>query len=342
MGNSSITLQSIFDGVSSVGDLNPIFNNTGGWADEPALTIANDVMSEFISVRFPWKWNRFKIPPFPLTSYQQDYAMNLFNIGWVEYGRRVDINNTTVPPPDAPVYAVRDLQEDSALGGWPFQFSWQYNHLLEQHLWPGPLVKYVNPVGTSLPNPQNPYTNILDVNGNILVLVAWGITGLIEPMAVYPPIDPDDPNSPLDYEADLTGQLIEDGTCVWMVASPNGQGIRVRPRPPQTGNVWLMRLYAQNKAPTFTSLQQKLDPIPDDHAKWFRDGCVAYSHRYSANPTVKARFEAMKADWYNAVDAAARGNDREDENKGFFPDRGVMSPLQSWDTGPIPYRWGWR
>jgi hypothetical protein len=69
---------------------------------------------------------------------------------------------------------------------------------------------------------------------------------------------------------------------------------------------------------------------------------VCYSHRYSSNPSVKAQFEQKKADWYNSVDAAARGNDREDESKGFFPDRGVMAPLQSWDTGPIPYRWGWR
>ena len=111
---------------------------------------------------------------------------------------------------------------------------------------------------------------------------------------------------------------------------------------PQTGNVWLMRLYAQKKAPTFTTMQQKLDPIPDDHSKWFRDGCVAYSHRYSSNPNVKGRFEAMKADWFTAVDAAARQNDREDENKSFFPDRPIMAPMQSWDTGPIPYRWGWR
>ena len=153
MGNSTITLQAIFDGVSAIGDLNPIFNNTGGFADQPALTIANDVASEFFSARFPWKWKRLKIPPFPLTSYQQDYAMNLTNIGWVENGRRVDINNSTVPPPDAPIFAVRDLAESSALGGWPFQYCWHYNRMLEQHLWPGPKMVYTDPIGTFLPNP---------------------------------------------------------------------------------------------------------------------------------------------------------------------------------------------
>lgn len=342
MGNSTLTLQSIMDGISTIGDLNTVFNNTGGWADEPALTIANDVMGQFISVRFPWKWNRIKIPPFPLTSNQQDYASNFSNLGWLENGRRVDINNTTVPTPDAPIYAVRELSEDSVASAWPFQVCWSYNRLLEQHLWPGPGVVYLDPIGVVTPPPENPFTNILDAYGNILVLVEWGITGLTEPVAVYPPTDPDDPLSPPDLTADIYGQMIDDGTCVWEVVDPAAQGFRFFPRPPKSGTVWLVRLFAQRKAPLFTSLEQKLDPIPDDYAHWFRDGCVAYAHRYSSNPQVRARFEQMKQDWVAAVEGAAHQGDREDESMGFFPDRGVMAPGYSGDTGPIPFRWGWR
>jgi hypothetical protein len=315
------------DGVSTIGDLNTVFNNTGGWADEPALTIANDVISELISVRFPWKWNRFKIPPFPLTSNQQDYAANLYNIGWVENGKRIDINNTTVPPPDADVYAVRDLAESSQAAAWPFQYCWHYNDQMQQELWPGPGVKYTDPIGQVAPNPENPYTNIIDPSGNILALVTWGTTGLVEP------------DAGLDAEP---GDTVQDGTLLWEVIDPKAQGIRVYPRPPNSGTVWLMRLFAQRKAPTFTTMQQKLDPIPDDYSKWFRDGCVAYGHRYSSNPQVRARFPQMKNDWIAAVEGAARQGDREDENKGFFPDRGVMAPGGGGDTGPIPFRWGWR
>ena len=327
MGNSTLTLQSIMDGISTIGDLNTVFDNTGGWADEPALTIANDVMGQFISVRFPWKWNRVKIPPFPLISNQQDYASNFSTLGWLENGRRVDINNTTVPTPDAPVYAVRELPEDSVASAWPFQVCWLYNKLLQQEIWPGPDVAFVYPIGTANPPPENPYTNILDPSGNILALTEWGTTGSVEP------------DAGLDAEP---GDTVQDGTVLWEVMDRDAQGFRVYPRPPQSGTVWLMRLFAQRKAPIFTTLQQKLDPIPDDYAHWFRDGCVAYAHRYSSNPQVRARFQQMKQDWIAAVDGAAHQGDREDESMGFFPDRGVMSSGYTTDTGPIPYRWGWR
>ena len=326
MGNSTITLQSIMDSVSAIGDLNPIFNNTGGWADEPALTIANDVMGEFISVRFPWKWNRLKIPPFPTISYQQDYAMGMTNLGWVENGRRVDINNTQIPTPDAPVYAVRDLESNSGIGAWPFQYCWLYNIDLEQDLWPGPGKTFYNPVGVVTP-PSNPFTNILDPNGNILVLSQWGTTGAIEPDA---------------GEDAEPGDVVEDGTVEWTVVDPNAQGIRLFPRPSLAGTVWLMRLFGQKKAPIFTSLQQLINPIPDDYSKWFRTGCVAYAHRYSSNPQVKARFQQMKNDWIADVEGAAKQGDREDESKGFFPDRNIMAPGIWGDSGPHPYRWGGR
>lgn len=326
MGNSTITLQAMMDGVSSIGDLNPIFNSTGGWGDEPALTIANDVMGELISVRFPWKWNRVKIPPFTVTSFQQDYASTVTNLGWLENGKRVDINNTTVPPPDAPIYVVRDLESTAQQGGWPFQVCWFYNGDLEQNLWPGPGVKYTNPIGVAIA-PENPFTNIIDPSGNILMLTSWGTTGLVEPDA-----GPDA----------VPGTMVDDGTVQWTVADPGAQGFRLFPRPPQTGNVWLIRLFGQKKAPIFTTLQQKLDPIPDDYSKWFRDGCIAYAHRYSANPQVKARFQQMKNDWIAAVGGAAKQGDREDENKGFFPDKNLMASGQVDDPGPIPYRWGWR
>jgi hypothetical protein len=106
--------------------------------------------------------------------------------------------------------------------------------------------------------------------------------------------------------------------------------------------VWLIRLFAQKKAIPFLNMAQKLDPIPDDQAKWFRDGCVAYAHRYSTNPAVKARYPQMKGEWLAALDAQARQNDREDESKGFFPDKSVMSPSYTTDPGPWPYRYGWR
>ena len=326
MGNSTLKLQDIMDSISAIGDIQTVFNSTGGWADEPALTIGNDAMQELLSIRYPWKWNRLNIPAFPLTSLQQDYAGRLKIIGWLENSLRVDINNSQYPPPTWPVYAVRDLPMSNTQGGFPYQVCWFYNRDLEQGRWPGPGQKYIQPIGATS-GPENPPTNILDSNGNILALVTYGTTGTTPPTA---------------DQTMLIGEVIQDGTCEWEIMDPDAQGFRFNPMPPSGGNVWLARIWAQKKAPTFTSLKQLIDPVPDDESKWFRQGCIAYAHQYSTNPAVKARFEDKKNDWFQAMEMETKQNDREDESKGFFPDKSVMAPSYSTDPGPYPYRYGWR
>jgi hypothetical protein len=283
------------------------------------------VMSELISVRFPWKWNRLKIPPFPLSSLQQDYVSRLKTIGWLENGLRVDVNNPNYPQPSWPIYAVRDLEMNDMQGAFPFQYAWFYNRDLEQRGWPGPEMSYINPIGASYA-PNNPPTNIILDDGNVLFLIAYGVTGDYPPEIPpwTPPPDDPDAEEPDNYPI---GLHVVDGTCVWEVADPDAQGFRFLPRQPETGNVWLARLFAQKKAPAITKLTQYLDPIPDDEIKWFRDGCIAYAHRYSTNPAVKAQYPSKRAEWLNAVDAQARQNNREDENKSFFPDHAIMSNI---------------
>ena len=338
MGNSTVTIQKIVDGVSVIADLSPVLSNAGGYANEPALTIANDVIMEMLSERFPWKWNRFKLPPFYLNALQQDYVLvpDEKRIGWLENGFRVDMSSTQVPPSAPPVGVVRDLPVSStpygasgtyAVSGFP-RVCWMQNDQLEHGVWPGPGIVYTDPYGltTTL---DNRWTHIEDDEGNILVLTKYGTTGLLEP--VVPETPPDDE---LSYPNWPIGAVIADGTCMWTVADPSAQGIRIEVPVASNSNLWLMRLFAQKKAPTFTNLQNKLDPVPDDEVKWFRDGFVAYCHRYSANPAVQARFEVKKLDWLNAMAAQARSNNREEEGRGFFPAQGVMSPQYSGTHAP--------
>jgi hypothetical protein len=333
-GNSTIQLQQVVDEVSVIGDLAPVLKNTGGYALQPALTIANTVRKEMISTRFPWKWNKVKIPPFVLTPQQQDYAsLNLYEIGWLENAIRIDINNTQVPPPSWRMTVVRDLEIDNSIGGFPGMACFFANELLEQQAWPGPGVVYTNPIGPNAVN-NNSWTNITDVNGYILVLTKYGVTGLTPPVVPPPP-----PLAPPTYP---NGLVIQDGTVEWTVADPKAQGFRFTPRPPYGGNVWLVRIFAQKKCPPdFLNLSEYLDPIPDDYANWFYDGFIAYAHRYSSNPAVVARFEPNRRVWLEALAREAVQGDREDEAKGFYPDKGVMSPGYVQDQGPYPYRYGW-
>jgi hypothetical protein len=340
MGNSTVTLQALVDSISTIGDLNPVLKNTGGFANEPALTIANDVMSELIAERNPWKWNAMKLWPFPINFSQQDYAsVRMKNLGWLTSGYLVDVNSTQVPPPIRQLEIVRDLPVSRAANQYPNQVCWLENDMLEQGKWL-PQSLYTDPVGQVSNFPPNGNLNIRDSQMvSILTLTKYGTSGDTWPAAVYPPIDPANPTGPKDYEADITGQVIVDGTCEWTVCDPTAQGIRLSPMPPQSGNVWLVRLFGQRKAPVLTKLGQKLDPIPDDQIKWFRDGFIAYAHRHSSSPAVKARFPMMKADWINSMAAQSAENDREKEAYGEYPTRPLLSPAYYYDPGPGDPYW---
>lgn len=338
MGNSNTTLQMVVDSVSTIGDLSPVLVSTGGYSKEPAVTIANDVLQEMLAERFPWKWNRIKIPPFPLVSRQQDYMSLTVNvIGWLENGYRVQANTTLVPPPTWPIEIVRDLNVSRVSAGWPTRACWYPNDQLEQGTWPGPNTTYVYPIGPAV-TPNNALTNITDSAGNLLALTKWGTTGATAPVA------PAWPGPGAQPDTWPIGQVIPDGSCEWTVADPAYQGIRLYPPPPDaSGATWLMRLFAQKKAPVITEITEYLNPIPDDQMKWFRDGFIAYAHRYSAVPTVKARYGGMKGEWLAAMAAATKQADREDEGRGFYPDKGLLSPEYYSDPGPgNPYwrQWG--
>jgi hypothetical protein len=327
----------IVDSVSTIGDLNPVLTNTGGFASEPAVTIANDVLMEILSERFPWKWNRMKYPPFALNNRQQDYgSLTVRNLGWLENGYRVDMNSTQVPPPVWPIVVVRDLPVSRVGAGWPAQACWYPNDQLEWWMWPGPGVIYVNPIGSAA-NPDNPATNIELADGSLCILTTYGTTGATPPALPAAPVPAPD-NWPV-------GAVIDDGTCQWTVADPSAQGIRMYPPPAGNagGNVWLIRLFAQKKAPVITDLTSFLEPIPDDQIKWFRDGFIAYCHRHSSVPAIKARYPTMKNEWLASMAAATKQADREDESKGFYPDKGMLSPEYYTDPGPgNPYwrQWG--
>src|SRR5512146_1191817 len=54
---STTTVQSVVDYCSCHAELMPLAN-VGGYTQEPALSLANDVLQEILSPPFAWKFNR--------------------------------------------------------------------------------------------------------------------------------------------------------------------------------------------------------------------------------------------------------------------------------------------
>jgi hypothetical protein len=268
-----------------------------------------------------------KVPPFYTISWQQDYCLLgsalAQPMGWLESAYWIDINNTSLPKPTYAIEAVRDLEVTSISGNPPAKICWFPNDQLNQGLWPGPNMLYTYPLG-ALITPTNPPTNILDPNGNILVLTTYGTTGSVRPIL------------PLNS---AEGTTVNDGSCIWTVASPKAQGLRIKPLPPQQGVVYQVNVIAQKKAPPpFTSMGQFIDPVPDDYANWFRAGFNAYCYKLSPNPQMRNMFPTMQQSWLAALEKSMKQGDRETDNAGFIPDRSCVAPQGGIDIGPAnPY-----
>lgn len=333
MGSSTTSLQSVVDLMATMGSLS-VAQAAGGYSQLTWLAIANDVVDDLVSQRFNWKWNSFKLPPFYTNSYQSDYAtISLKTIGWLENAMWTDINNTCLPKPRFALEAVRELQPTSWAASPPSAVCWMRNSVLEQGVWPGNSVVYTAPLGVA-PQPQNSPTNILDPDGNILVLTNYGTTAATGTEPVATPIAP--------ATTVVPGQTVVDGTCIWTVADPYAQGFRITPLPPAQGVIYKIDVVGQSNPPSFTSLSQMIDPIPDDYANTFRNGVYVYCHKYSPDPMHKRDFPMMQRLWLGAIEEALKQGDREQEGAGFVVSKPAMAEMWGQDVGPAnPYGSGW-
>jgi len=350
---STVKLQTIINIAKGMGDIEPILNVAGSSIELP-LSIANDVMNAIISEPFPWKFNDIEMPQFVTNSYQQDYAgiypngKSVTNLGWLERGIVIDINNSAQPKPYRLVEVGRQLpQATGTFFNWSlsdpmFLCNWFPNTSLYYGVWgefqdgnaslgnnPLPGSIYISPYGVNQSMPANPVTQIQDANGNFLVLTGYGAEGTAAPLAP--------PNA-------LPGTVVfgAGATTQWTVVDPNGMGFRILPVPTQTSVVWQFNLWGQALPIRFKTLQQTLFPLPDQYEPNFRQMFIAQCYRYSNDKSVRAKF---KDEWQLAIKAledCRKKSDRELEENVFTPDRGIMGgqPGRNRFTGPqwpFPY-----
>lgn len=331
MGYSSWTVQSVFDYARSFPEISPVLA-TGGFSQEPGLTIAQEVINVMLARPYPWKWNRAIIPPFTLNSWQQDYAIvnsvgaTLTNLAWLEHAVVIDINNSANPKPIWGMEVDRDLELTNYQYGRPGQCCWLPNDQMYYGTWGAPNVSssvitfgnnpqagqlIVNPLGQ--PScPANPILQIQDSNGNFLVLTQFGTTGSTPPTAAA---------------GALPGIDVNDGGCIWTVVDPKGQGFRVSPIPPQTGVVYLAYIIAQNRPPALSTPQKLLNPIPDDYIQWFRQGFIAQCYRRSAETKIRNKFEIEYKLWTDGLYESSCAADRERDAAGFYPSRSILAEV---------------
>lgn len=302
---------------------------------------------------FNFKFNRILVPPFFLNSWQQDYAQPNINLGWLESCGAYNTTSPVFPKPFVVIEVVRDVLITGAYAqtGYVAKIAWMENDTLTLGTWgqsqmdslsglqnPGPGAVYTNPIGlTSMPT--NPITCIQDSFGNIWVVTGYGTCGNTNPFLTNL-----NPVYPMPLTPDTVATTVTDGTVTWTAVNPKGQGFRINPMPSQTGPVWQVAPIGQAKIARFTSLNQPLEPIPDDYFTYFQNGFFAQCYRRSPDPRVRAKFKDEWAIFMQSLDNAVRQGSRERDDWGFVPTTaGVMDTGYGW-SNPVSPAWpygGW-
>lgn len=259
----------------------------------------------------------------------------LRDLAWLERGVAFDINNSAIPKPFVRIEAGRQLPQQTAqytgsagMGDPGFIANWFPNRTLYYGTWGqanvggktlgnNPIAGsvYINPLG-NISQPNNPITQIVDANGNLLLLTGYGTEGSTAPLAPN--------NATPGTTVSGTG-----ATTVWTVLDPNGWGFRFVPVPSQTGTQWQMNLTAQMKPVRFVSLSQTLGPLPDEFEPIFRDGFITQCYRRSPEKSVYSKFATEWALWQKALMDLRVREDRELEENKFIPSRTVFGAARS-------------
>lgn len=332
---STRTLQYFVDAARAYPDLRPVLE-TAGWTQEVALSIGQDILEKILAQTLNWKWNRAYIPAFLTVALQQDYVTNITDMGWLEQGWKVDINNSSNPNAPKPLYAmeaVRDL-ELTAYQGVPFNISYIPNSLAQMGAWL-PNTPYPCGYGQTM-TPASPIQQFIDPSGNILFINSgalglsinspgyvngpvslpgynpYGISGLTTPDA--------GPNA-------IAGTQIPDNTVTWTVADPNGYAIRCAPLPAFSGIVWFVQPVYQKKPIQLAGLSSVISPIPDELSYLFREGFMAMLMEHAGNKQAGAKY----AKWEESLFTALRAGDRERDSAVFYPSDSIMGNHQ-WDN----------
>jgi|SRR5579883_337560 len=97
---STITVQQVVN-YAQTQIRNAPLAGVGGFTNEPALTIANNVLQDIFAFPNAWRFNRKSAAPFNTVAYQQEYTLTgVSDIGWLERVVFQDTNSTNVPQPN--------------------------------------------------------------------------------------------------------------------------------------------------------------------------------------------------------------------------------------------------
>ena len=337
------TLQSVANFCSTQADLLPL-SGIGGFSNEPFLTIANDALSDLITVENDWKINRAEMPAFVTANSKQDYLFAgacAFSTGGTAQGWAIDLASNSAVTVTGGVVTVNTLETH----------RFQIGDTIY-------LIGLIATIGT-----VSAYTSIFTDNGSTTAWTkGWVITGVTGTSFTFAATTGQNNSDVLgapgimDYFALTSGsmrQLINTASPQFtqeltayrelpvtsFVANPekvavmsdNGKGVlKIRLYRCPGSTAWMPALVYQKQAPVKTSLGDNWSPFPDHYSAVVLQAVIYRMYRFLNSPQANTEYLKLQ----DAIKKAQSADDTEETSVSLKPE----VPLLEGGTGDW---WGW-
>lgn len=328
MSNSTITLQSTVNLARTHIELLPIVNVGGLNANEPALSLCNDVLQELIAYPQAWKFNQTEMPPFVTAVYRQDYQFGGAT-GFTASAGGAGIALATASTPGVSrtgtTVTVTFLEAHNMaigdtffmLGNTDAQFNSTYSQTPTSSGYTGGWTILTTPTTTSLT-----FTHITSgtTTSGAPGITNWGwlqSASMREVNSTAPvpriwQLETVNGLTPISYSTQPSK------ICV---VQDNGDGtLKLRFDYVCGTTIMATNLVYQTKPALKTALSDTWAPFPDQYSFVFQQAFLARAYRYVNSP--RSEVEVQKTEI--AIRKALSRDDAEASDQRLYPDQGLM------------------
>lgn len=336
MSNYTLTYQSIVNLARQHVELAPLAS-VGGFTNEPALSLCNDVLAELLSAPHDWKSNRAELPFFVTAPFRQDFYFGgavAFTLAGSARGAGIGLKSNTAINLVSNVVTVTTLEPHNFNTGEMVYMLGNvdaaFNSTLTQNS-----ISSVFSGGWVITGTPTPLTFTFALVAANTTSGAPGITdfGWLASSTFFgiSSNGPAFPVYPLEAVLDIQPCGFTQRPGRVAVIQDLGTGVLKIRFDTACGNPLLgASLVYQKQAPLGTDLTATWAPFTDAYSYVYRQGFLAHAYRFMNSP----RSEVEEQKFQMKIAKALGASDRETSNVHFFPE----SPIET-SAGLPGYPW---
>lgn len=339
--SSTVTVQSTVNLASTHIDLLPIAG-VGGYSNEPALSLSNDVLQTILSSTYimpngqalslDWKWNRQEMNMFVTCPNRQDYLFagaTFFSLGGNACGAGIDLTSNNALTISVSTVTIKLLETyNGAVGDVCYILGTgsNYDSTFTQN-------------GTNNAGFSGKTYTITAISADLKTITTTvsggtpsgtsGSAGITDfgwlagaTMVGIQNGGPILPTRHCEAVRDIQPYGFANIPEKWCVYETSTAGVlKIRSYPVVGTTIWGVNLVYQKKAPLITTLSGTWTPIPDELSYVYRQGFLALAYRYVNSP--KQEVEENK--FITALRRALGADEREVPDVHLYPGEGLQT-----------------